>query len=754
MIPGYVRPDGRTTIRPTTWPAALEAAAWALLLAVPFFVIEAMTHRYPDWSVHAAEAGAFTALAAAMAVRYRWHSLTGRARERLETLGRCTPDLLFETDDHGTVTFTNDRSWHVLQRRPDEVLGRSIRDLAEGPVPILDAPLGEGEAMTTWNTRWRHGSGKQIALTAVLTPLGRSGAPGGVRGVLRDQQDRLETERALRESEERFRAALNTARNGIMLVGNDGHLLLSNDALRRLLGRTEEQMADLTVADVVPGTHVDQFVALMASRMWSDAVPSQYELQLKDAEGRPLDVEITLSPVREAGRNTGTLIEVHDLTEARRTSETIRRMADYDRLTGLPNRELFDRHVQRALIDARYQGRSVAVLMLDLDRFKLINDTLGHTSGDRLLRAVAERLAAHIPPQHILARFGGDEFLLLAPDLGGRAAAEGIARRVQAAFRQPFDHDGHHLKVSVSIGVAVAAGEGADADLLIRIADAAMHQAKDQGRDGYVVGSESAGDPARLRLELEGDLRGAVERHELDVYFQPQLDPDTGAVVSVEALLRWQHPQRGFVSPSEFVPLLEETGLIVEVGESVLRMACAEVQRWYTAGGRRVRVAVNVSPLQLLDPNFGDMVRSALADTGLPAEALELELTETAAVLDLESVLGVLGELQALGITTAIDDFGVGESWLARLSDYPIRTLKVDRYFVAGIAEPGNALAIVKAVIALGHALGLVVIAEGVETEAQLDALRAADCDLVQGFYYAPALTSDECARFVERTAA
>ena len=291
---------------------------------------------------------------------------------------------------------------------------------------------------------------------------------------------------------------------------------MANQALRTLLERSADEMAHLTVNDVVPGVYVDQFVSLMTSRMWSDAVPSQFELQLQSSAGLPLDVEITLSPVREGGSSSCTLIEVHDLTESRRTSEAIRRMADYDRLTGLPNRELFDRHVQRALIDARYQSRSVAVLMLDLDRFKLINDTLGHTSGDRLLKAVAERLGAHIPQQHILARFGGDD-LLLAPDLGGRAGAEGIARRILSVFREPFDHDEHQLKVSVSVGVAVSNGGEADADLLIRIADAATHQAKENGRDTYVIGSEGTSDLARQRLELESDLRDAVEREELEV---------------------------------------------------------------------------------------------------------------------------------------------------------------------------------------------------------------------------------------------
>ena len=719
-------------------------------MAAPVGLLALLWHHVPPW-VEAAVAVACCIVAGGTAlVRYRWQRLSRLIAHRLETLELCTPDLMFETNARGVITFASESAPGLLGRPPSMLVGRSLRDLAEGPVPILDTPAPVGDTGVTWSTRWSHESGERVALTAVVTPMRRGDASHGIRGVVRDQQDRVESERALRESEERFRAALDTARNGIMLVSTDGRVLLANEALRTLLGRSAAEMTSLTIADVVPHAQVDQFIALMASRMWSDAVPSQYEFQLHGAAGDTVDVELTLSPVREAGRNTGTLIEVHDLTESRRTTEAIRRMADYDRLTGLPNRDLFDRHVQRALIDAKYQQRSVAVLMLDLDRFKLINDTLGHTSGDRLLRAVSERLSAHVMPQHILARFGGDEFLLLAPDIGGRAAAEGIARRVLAAFRQPFDHDGHQLKLSVSVGVAVSGGDHSDADFLIRIADAAMHQAKEQGRDGYVIGSESASDPARLRLELESDLRAAVERVELEVYYQPQLDTQSGEVVGVEALLRWQHPQRGFVSPSEFVPLLEETGLIIQVGEWVLRTACGEVQRWFDRGGRRVRLAVNLSPRQLLVPNLGDVVRGILDDTGLPPDCLELELTETAAVLDLDSVLDVLHGLQELGVMTVIDDFGVGESWLARLSDLPVRTLKVDRYFISGITSPGNALAIVEAVIALGHALGLLVIAEGVETEAQLAALRIARCDMVQGFYYAPALTPDECARFVE----
>lgn len=678
-------------------------------------------------------AGAFVALEAAV----RGRAAGRRQRELLRHITTHLPDVLFEATPEGVFTSVSRATRQVLLTEPADARGMSITDFTRDRMP----PFEPGAEHVSWTTLWHLPDGTRKVLNVILQPLwGERGRLAGFRGVIRDQAERLTAETALRESEARFRRVLDAAQNGIMLVTHDGKLLLTNDALRTLLGYSAAEMQARTLADLVHPAYVDQLMALMASRAWSDAAPSHYEVQLLGQHGALIEAEVSLAAFRERGHTTGVLIEVRDLTEARRASEAIRRMADYDRLTGLPNRDLFERHLQRALIDARAAQTQVGVVLLDLDRFKLINDTLGHASGDRLLKAVAERLQGQLPPRHLLARFSGDEYLVLCPDLVGAMAADAAVRRVIAAFNAPFELDGHLLQVSTSAGVGVFPVHADAAETLVRIADAALHEAKAEGGNRYRMGSDDANDPARRRLELEADLRLAVERGELYLAYQPQVDPGTGQIRALEALLRWNHPVRGQVGPDEFVPLLEETGLIVEVGDYVLHEACAQGKRWHDAGHRNLRVAVNLSPRQFLVSDLDARVRSALNASGLPPEALEVELTETSGMLDLDVVSGMLDSLIDLGVTTAIDDFGIGQSWLGRLQQFSIRTLKVDRSFVQRVEASSNDIAIVAAVVALGHALGMAVVAEGVETQRQLDIVRAVGCDLVQGFFYAQAL--------------
>ncbi|TAJ16765.1 MAG: GGDEF domain-containing protein, partial [Dehalococcoidia bacterium] len=336
--------------------------------------------------------------------------------------------------------------------------------------------------------------------------------------------------------------------------------------------------------------------------------------------------------------------------------------------------------------------------------------------------------------------FGGDEFLVLAPALPVPAAAEGVARRILQALAEPFPHEGRLLKVAASAGVALFPQHAQDPEALIRIADGAIHLAKDEGGDTFRFGTSEESGSARDRLSLEADLREAVEQHAFEIYYQPQVDPITQELRGVEALLRWRHAERGSVSPVDFIPLLEETGLIVPVGEWVLEQSCTQMQAWIMSGMTPVRMAVNLSPRQLMVPGLGRVVRSILERTGLQPELLELELTETTASLTMDAVIEVLHELHAIGITTAIDDFGIGHSWLGRLRQFPVQTLKVDRSFVHGMDQSAGDRAIVEAVVALGHALGLTVVAEGVESERDLDLVRQVGCDLVQGYYYSPAV--------------
>ncbi|MCB9483492.1 MAG: EAL domain-containing protein [Dehalococcoidia bacterium] len=698
------------------------------------------------WAVEVCALIALIGTFAGIETSLRYRAIARHASDDLRHLDEYSTECVFEVSPEGVVRRMSNAGARLLGLAPAAAIGQPLRALTDEPLPLL-AP--DGPHAVGWDATWKLGREGQERLTTTLYPsFDHEGRLRVLRGVIRDQSERLAIEAALRDSEDRFRRVLDAAVNGIVLAANDGRLLLSNDAMRSLLGYTPEELTNRSLSDIVHPAYIDQLMAFMASRAWSDAAPSNYEVQLVDKNGAAIDVEVSLAAIRENDHATSVLIEVRDLTEARRAVEAIQRMSDYDRLTGLPNRDLFNRHLSRAIVDAKATQRAVGVVLLDLDRFKLINDTLGHASGDRLLQSVAERLSGVIPPRHVVARFSGDEYLVLCPDISGVAAAEATARRVLASFLDPFEVDGHSIQVAATAGVTVFPNHALDGETLIRLADAALHEAKANGGNTYRTGSNDADDPARRRFELESDLRRAVDQHELTLHYQPQVDPTTGEVAGFEALLRWPHPDRGMVRPDEFIPLLEETGLIVEVGEQVLRSAVAQAKRWHD-GGLDVRVAVNVSPRQFLVADLDDRIKAILDDAGLTPGALEVELTESAGLLDLDSVSGILDALHELGIHTAIDDFGIGQSWLGRLQQFHIGTLKIDRSFIRQIVASGNDFAIVEAVVALGHALGMTVIAEGVETQEQLDVVRAIGCDLVQGFLYSPAVGVDEATRML-----
>ena len=698
------------------------------------------------------EASALTALAGGavgIASACRREAALRHARRSLRLAERHASGVLFEASADGVIRRVAGASATILGRAPQELVGMPLGAIARGLVPDEDA---RPDVTSTWEGHWRLPDGGTRLLAASLD-WADSGTPGATRsavyGFIHPPRASADTERALRESEERFRRVFDAAHNGIILADHSGRILLTNDALRELLAYGDDVPVPPSLAQLVHPSFIDQLMAMMASRAWSDAAPVNHEVQLVTSAGTSVDVEISLAAIHEDDRVTGILIEVRDLTEARRAFEAIRRMSDYDRLTELPNRDLFGRHLERALMDAEAAGRSVGVVLLDLDRFKLINDTLGHASGDRLLRAVAERLAEELPPRHVLARFSGDEYLVLCPDISGIAAAEGTARRILGSFAEPFVIDGHSLRVTATAGVSVFPMHAQDGSTLIRLADAALHAAKADGGNGYRTGSNDTDDPTRRRFQLESDLRLAVQRRELIVYYQPQVDRDGGEIRCFEALLRWPHPEHGMVSPEEFVPLLEETGLIVEVGEQVLRTAVAQARDWRDRGLGDVRVAVNLSPRQFLVADLDRSIGTILAEAGLPPEALEVELTETGGLLDLESVSGTLDRLHEMGVTTAIDDFGIGQSWLGRLQQFNIAVLKVDRTFITHVVNSPNDFAIVQAIVALGHALGMTVVAEGVETREQLNVVHSIGCDLVQGFLYSPPVSAEDAERLL-----
>ena len=454
---------------------------------------------------------------------------------------------------------------------------------------------------------------------------------------------------------------------------------------------------------------------------------------------------IILRDGRYAGMGTG-----HDLMRGitARKQESLYRLAHYDALTGLPNRLLFFDRLQQALSQAARHGTLLGVMLLDLDRFKAINDSFGHTAGDALLQAVGRRIGECIRDGDTVARLGGDEFTLLLQDIRQTQHAALVAQKIIEALQQPFLLNGYEVTVNTSIGIALYP-LCRDAETLLKHADTAMYKAKEEGGNGYRFYTDAMSSADTRRLSLEAQLRKAIERDELVLHYQPQVDLVSGRLLGAEALLRWQHPEHGLIPPGEFIPLAEETGLIVPIGEWVLRAACAQNRAWQNAGLAPLRVAVNVSGRQFRHLDLLETIYKTLEDTGLDSRYLEIELTEGVLMQDTVVALQTLHALSAMGVLISIDDFGTGYSSLSYLKRFPIDMLKIDRSFVQDIATDPDDTAIVQAIIAMSHGLGIKTIAEGVETREQLDFLRRHQCDAVQGYCLSRPLPAEAFTQFL-----
>ncbi|WP_348697002.1 EAL domain-containing protein [Duganella fentianensis] len=436
---------------------------------------------------------------------------------------------------------------------------------------------------------------------------------------------------------------------------------------------------------------------------------------------------------------------VRDISERKRNEEQIRRLAYCDSLTGIPNRQAFLETLEAELRRSRKDKHKFAVLFMDLDAFKRINDTLGHDVGDHLLKAVSERLRETIRPSDLvsrteaddsnLARLGGDEFTILIPDLERVEDALAVAQRVKDAMCRPFQLDSHEIFVTASIGISLYPEDGEDCSSLLKFADTAMYHAKNCGKNNAKLYSSSLTMQIMSHVQLEVGLRKALQNGELYLLYQPQIDVGSATIVSVEALVRWRHPERGIISPTEFIPLAEETGLIVPIGEWVLRTACQQARQWQCSDEHPLRIAVNLSARQFKDENLSQMVLSALQDSGMPAGLLELELTEGTLMDDARATLQTLERLRAIGVYLSIDDFGTGYSSMNYLKRFNVSALKIDRSFITGLPQDSENAAITRAIIAMAHGLKLSVVAEGVETNEQLRMLEQYGCDMVQGYY-------------------
>ena len=503
--------------------------------------------------------------------------------------------------------------------------------------------------------------------------------------------------------------------------------------------------------DVV-GRHVSEVFAPELAQTFTQADQAalraeafaEAEVHVRNAQGHRTFVAQRF-PLRQAG---GALFAsggvITDITERKHSEERIRYLAQNDVLTGLPNRAVFRDRVAQAVAQAQRSGAQVAVMFLDLDHFKNVNDSLGHETGDELLLAVAQRLRACLRAGDTAARLGGDEFVVCLPTLGEAQHAITTAEKLLDALRQPFSVRGSELHVRGSLGVSLYPGDGADADELMRAADAAMYHAKEKGRDNFRFFTAELNHAAQRRLALANRLYEALQRGEFVMHYQPKVELRSGRIFGAEALIRWPQADGSFIGPNEFIRVAEETGLIGPLGEWILRDACAQAASWHALGHRDVSVAVNLSPQQLLRPGFPELAQRVLAETGLPGHALEIEITEGVLMAKSAENITALEALAGMGIGLAIDDFGTGYSSLAYLRRFPVTVLKIDRSFTDGVGVDAGDTAIVTAIIAMANSLQLKVVAEGVETAAQATFLEAHGCELAQGYHFSRAVPPDQ----------
>jgi diguanylate cyclase (GGDEF)-like protein/PAS domain S-box-containing protein len=611
------------------------------------------------------------------------------------------------------------------------------------PWPAVVLPIRAGQrlgALLTLQTR--------SAQPPTAEQLAALGALGAVLGLAWDQASTIER---LRDTEQRFAPTLALAAIGIAHVDDSGRFLYANPRLCHMLGYSEAELLALTVRQI---SHPEDATLSdeMREKLRRGEIESfQLEKRYLRKDGAQIWVSLTIAARRDrAGERMYDISVVEDITARKQAEERVHYLATHDALTGLPNRAMFWQMVALAIDSAKRRGCKVGILYIDLDRFKIINDSLGHEAGDVLLREMASRFRECLRGSDVLARLGGDEFVVLLPEVQGQAQAALVARLLLSAALRPVQIYGQECRVTASIGICLHPHDGQEDQDVMKHADLAMYEAKEQGKNNYQFYSAAAHTRSAGRIAIETHLRHALERNEFSLQYQAKVQVDTDVITGVEALLRWTNPSLGAIPPVQFIPVAEATGLILPIGRWVLRTACEQNMCWLRAGLPPVRMCVNLSMLQLEDSGLIDDLRAALHDSGLPAHLLELELTESMIMHNAERAVRVLTDIKALGIRLAIDDFGTGYSSLAQLKRFPVDTLKVDRSFIRDLPRDPEDRAIAEAIIAMGKTLSLTIVAEGVETPEQKAFLREKACDEMQGYYFSTPLPPDKFASLLQ----
>ena len=558
-----------------------------------------------------------------------------------------------------------------------------------------------------------------------------------VGAVAVDISDRRRRESTLH----RMAAILESSHDAVISATPDGYVTSWNTGATQMYGYSAAEMEGQQVSVLEPEERAGE-IGQVLDRIRAGERVVRYETIRRHKNGRALEVAVSVSPIRdENGELAGIASITRDIADTKRAQEMIAFQSFHDSLTGLSNRALLMERLTLCLEKARHSAKRLGVLFLDLDLFRAINDTFGHDVGDSIFREVARRLLQCVRDGDTVARVGGDEFIVLLPEIGRSEDATTVAKKLLEAVAEPFELDGRRLDLTTSIGVAVYPDDGQDPEALLRSADAAMSRAKERGRNNVQLSVPELTEESLRRLSLQAGLRQAIENDELVLHYQPVLSLATGRIVELEALVRWQHPRNGLIMPNDFIHVAEKAGMMVSLGEWVLARAAQQTKIWQEAGFPELRIAINLSPSQFHEKNLVTNVRRALADTKLSPDSLEIEITEGVAMEDAEVTVANLLALRELNVGVSIDDFGTGYSSLSYLKRFPVTTLKIDRSFVTDVVTNSADAGIVRAVVAMAHGLKLNVIAEGVETKEQFAHLRESGCDALQGYWFSRPLT-------------